>query len=139
MLFACAAVTAVVMLVILEGTMRFLLALGIVVVVSTVAYSQVPNQTGTSTTNTDHYQGLAYPTRGYAPPRIPLRRALKTAEAFIKKNRIDMSSCYLIEAKWMADGTKTSWQFLWAHTSEAWRFVLIAVSADGKPYRTHLM
>jgi hypothetical protein len=28
---------------------------------------------------------------------------------------------------------------LWAHTNELSRFVLIAVSADGKPYRIHLM
>lgn len=122
--------------------MRLLFVAGIVLAISMVADAQAPNPTKTSRTSFTPHQDLALPTRGYLPPQIPLARALKIAEAFIKKDRTDVTSCYLIEAKWVVDETKTKnggWHFLWVHTSESSRNVLIAVSVDGKPYRIHLM
>jgi len=34
-------------------------------------------------------------------PRIPLQRALMIAESFIKKQKINLSSSYLFEVKWV--------------------------------------
>jgi hypothetical protein len=123
-----------------EGTMRLVVVAVIALVFTTTAHAQDPNQTRTSTNHVT--QDLAYPTRGYLPPRISLQRSLRIAEGFIKKDRIDISSCYLIEATWVVDETNSKnggWRFIWAHTSQISRNVLIAVSVDGKPYRIHLL
>jgi len=122
--------------------MRILLFVVIVFLVGPSVYAQTPAQTGTVTNDVTQYRGLAYPTRGYGPPKISLERALKIADTLIKKDRIDISDCVLIEAHWVVDepdSKKPMWQFYWSHLSEASRNVLIAVSADGKPFRIHLM
>lgn len=48
-------------------------------------------------------------------PRIDLQRALKVAEAFIKKRKIDISSCYLFEAKLISHrrDEPSVWRFWW--------------------------
>jgi hypothetical protein len=122
--------------------MKVLVVAVITLLISPVAHLQSANQTRTSGTTFTRHQELAYPTRGYETPKISLQRALKIAETFIKRDRIDISSCHLIEARWVVDETKTKnggWRFLWVHTNEVSRNVLIAVSMDGKPYRIHLM
>jgi hypothetical protein len=130
------------MLLLLEATMRALKIAAIVLLTSTFIYAQPSKKNVAVASDVTQGQDLAYPTAGYLPPKIPLPRALKIAEAFIKHKRIDISSCHLIEAKWVVDETKTKnggWRFLWAHPNEVSRFVLIAVSVDGKPYLIHLM
>ena len=122
--------------------MRLILFVVIVFLVGPIAHAQTPAKTGRVANDVTQYRGLAYPTRGYGPPKISLERALKIAETFIKKDRIDISSCFLIEAHWVvdeADSKNPMWQFYWSHFSEASRNVLIVVSADGKPYRLHLL
>ncbi len=129
------------MLLLLEVTMR-LSVLAALVLCLTVTQAQAPSSTDKLATGVTQYQDLAYPTAGYLPPEISLPRALKIAEDFIRTDRIDISSCYLIEARWVTDDTKTKnggWRFYWAHKYQASRNVLIAVSVDGKPYRIHLM
>jgi hypothetical protein len=135
-------VNSIVMLLLLEGTMRLSVLAALVLCLS-LTHAQAPSSTDKlPTTDVTRYQDLAYPTAGYLPPEISLPRALKIAEDFIKTDHIDISSCYLIEARWVTDDTKTKnggWRFYWAHKEQVSRNVLIAVSLDGKPYRIHLM
>jgi hypothetical protein len=77
-------------------------------------------------------QILSLPKRD-APPRINLKRALKIAEDFIRKEKINISSCYLFEAKWVSDqlGAEPSWHFWWVNVRGS-KDVRITVSMDGK-------
>jgi hypothetical protein len=56
-------------------------------------------------------------------PKISLQEAMKLAESYIKKERIDASSYYLLEARMIQYGGETDakeprWSFLWVH--EGW-------------------
>ena len=122
--------------------MRVSALAAIIILVIGVTSAKGPSKTGELTSPLARNQDLAYPTAGYLPPDISLARALKIAEDFIKTDHIDISSCYLIEARWVTDDTKTKnggWRFYWAHKEQVSRNVLIAVSLDGKPYRIHLL
>lgn len=70
-------------------------------------------------------------------PRITLKQALKIAENFIKKERINISSCYLFEAKWVQDklDEEPSGHFWWVgvhRVGKPTEDVRITVSMEGK-------
>jgi len=116
--------------------MRFFLIVLITLVLNTIAYSQDPeSKLGRTITREDV---LALPLRDVAP-RLTLQRALKIAETFVKKKRLDISSCYLFEARWMSyDTTDTTpesgaWEFWWVNIKRGSRDIRIAVSVNGKP------
>ena len=74
------------------------------------------------------------------PPKQSLQNALKIAEAYIEKNKIDISPYYLTQAKLIyADGKKikeTYWWFWWVKPMGALGdYVEIGVSMDGKAWR----
>ena len=69
-----------------------------------------------------------------APPRINLQRALKIAEGFIRKLKVDISSCYLFEAVLVSD-QESGWRFWWANiggNDARNRDIRITVTMDGK-------
>lgn len=69
------------------------------------------------------------------PPSISLKQALKIAERFIKKERLDVSTCYLFEAKWSegkAGNTEPKWNFWWVRMRGATgKDIRITVSTEG--------
>lgn len=71
------------------------------------------------------------------PPKITLQRALKVAESFIKKEKLDLSSCYLFEARWVSsesDDSKSYWVFWWVRLLGAsGKDIKVAISMEGKP------
>jgi hypothetical protein len=78
---------------------------------------------------------LSLPRRD-AAPALTLQRALKIAERFAKKQKVDLSSAYLFEAKWVSYATTPetgAWHFWWVSTKHSEPDVRIAVSVDGKP------
>ena len=76
-------------------------------------------------------------------PTISLQKALKLAEKYIRKQRIDISPYYLIEAEFIIHGEmkgKQFWHFHYASKiGEYGSFVDIYVSMDGKASRSPLM
>jgi hypothetical protein len=79
-------------------------------------------------------QILSLPRRDAAPP-LTLQRALRIAERFTKKQKLDLSSAYLFEAKWVPYDTTPvtgAWHFLWVSTKHSKPDVRIAVGVDGK-------
>ena len=77
---------------------------------------------------------LALPRRD-AAPTLPMQRALKIAERFVTKRKIDISSNYLFEAKWVtysAHPLTGAWHFWWVSIDRSKPDVRIAVSVDGK-------
>jgi hypothetical protein len=63
---------------------------------------------------------------------------LKVAETFIKKERLDVSSCYLFEAGWVSYDTSPesgAWEFWWVNTKYGAGDIRIAVSLDGEAKR----
>jgi hypothetical protein len=78
---------------------------------------------------------LPQPKRSFKP-KLTLQRALQIAEKYAQKQKIDLSSYYLYEAKWILYGTDAKeprWYFWWIHESgAAGRYVEITVSMDGK-------
>jgi hypothetical protein len=72
-------------------------------------------------------------------PRLALQRALRIAEQYIQKHRIDVSSHYLFEVKLVAEGPaeKQLWQFWWAPAGRKQadsnkKAILVLVTMDGK-------
>ena len=59
-----------------------------------------------------------------ASPRINLQRALRIAEGFIRKQKIDISSCYLFEAKLISEEL---------HEESRWRFWWVGLRGDNVP------
>lgn len=81
-------------------------------------------------------QLLALPRRDRGP-RITLRRALLEAEKLLKRRRVDLSSCYLFEARWVADelDAEPAWRFWWVGVRGKGRSgddVRVVVSEGGK-------
>jgi hypothetical protein len=74
-------------------------------------------------------------------PRITLQRALKIAESYAKKEKINLSSYFLLEARMIQYGGENNakevrWFFRWANESSSTGNNLeITVSMDGKPAR----
>jgi hypothetical protein len=78
---------------------------------------------------------LALPRRD-AAPSLTLQRALKIAERFAKRKRLDISSSYLFEAKWVsypADPKNGEWHFWWVSTKHSKPDIQIAVALNRKP------
>jgi hypothetical protein len=76
---------------------------------------------------------LALPTRDRAP-RITLERAVKLAERFAKKKRLNLSTCYLFEARLRQDGNFESqaWHLVWVRVRPHVGYdVRLVVSMDG--------
>ena len=65
---------------------------------------------------------LPLPKRGYRPS-LTLQKALKIADGYIRKERIDISHYYLLEAKHILYGIKDnqdpSWFFWWVNENGA--------------------
>lgn len=65
---------------------------------------------------------LPLPKRSFRP-KLTLQRALKLAENYIEKEKIDISPFYLYEAKYILYGSKTSqepcWFFWWVSENGA--------------------
>ena len=72
-------------------------------------------------------------------PEITLPRALKIAEEYVKKQKIDTSSYYLAEAKLIhatRDSEEPYWWFMWVGVRRpAGDYIDITVSMKGKAYR----
>jgi hypothetical protein len=77
-------------------------------------------------------------------PKLPLRDALKIAEAFIDKQHIDISSYWLYRAIFILSGDETTpdkdklpcWHFWWVRDSGALGdYIEIVVSLDGNVTR----
>ena len=118
--------------------MRIVLIALITLIPGQAAYSQEPDQETHFSYTITRKQLLELPRRDRAPS-LTLQRALKIAESFIKKERLDISSCYLFEAKWVAyENTPETgaWHFWWVQISSASpNDIRIAVSTDGKSKR----
>ena len=74
-----------------------------------------------------------------AAPRITLQRALRIAESFIKKRKVDISTCYLFEARLISGerDEELRWRLLWisvGRDSASSKDVRIAVTMDGKAH-----
>lgn len=70
-------------------------------------------------------------------PRISLQQALKVAEGFIEKEKINISTSYLFEAKWVQDdvGVEPKWRFWWVAiqiNDKPTDDIRITVSMNGK-------
>ena len=78
---------------------------------------------------------LALPRRDNAPA-LTLQRALKIAERFTKNKKLDISSAYLFEVKWVSYPSNPetgAWHFWWVSTKHSKPDIRIAVPLDGKP------
>ena len=76
--------------------------------------------------------------RGFRP-RLTLQQALKIGERYIKVQRLDLSSYYLLEAKFIlygGDAKDPRWFFVWLNSGEAGKThgvdFQLRVSMDGK-------
>ncbi|MBA3804822.1 MAG: hypothetical protein H0X14_03805 [Acidobacteria bacterium] len=71
-------------------------------------------------------------------PKITLQKALKIAESYVKKRKINVSSYYLLEARMIRYGSESGvkeprWFFLWAHEHGViGNEIQVSVSMNGK-------
>jgi hypothetical protein len=115
--------------------MRIVLIALLIFILNALTYGQEPDGPTTLGNTITRKQVLELPRRDSAP-KLTLQRALKIAETFIKKKRLDISSRYLFEAKWVSYDTNPetgAWHFWWVSTRHTKTDVRIAVSLDGKP------
>ena len=115
--------------------MRILLIVSMTLVINTIAYSQDSEARLSRTVAREEV--LALPPR-HAAPSLTLQRALKIAQTFVKKSRLDISSCYLFEARWVSydiNPESGAWEFWWVSIKYGSLDIRIAVSLDGKPKR----
>ena len=72
-------------------------------------------------------------------PEVTVRRALKIAEEYLKKQKLDNSSYYLAEAKLIPAARESEepyWWFMWVGVRRpVGDFIDITVSMKGKAYR----
>ena len=107
----------------------------ILILVPTLAYAQQgkPSETDQSSRIENPItkaQILALPRTNWKP-KVTLQQALKLAERYIKKMRLDISSGYLFEARLVnEDLDKSHWQFWWVKSGND---IKITVSMDGIP------
>jgi len=120
--------------------MRIILMILMIVFQITLAFGQ-ESQTSKSSQNSQpspvtERRILELPRPQRKQPKITLQQALKIAESYIKKEKIDISSYYLFEAKWTLYGTDVKeprWYFWWVNVDGALgNYVQITVSMDGK-------
>jgi len=115
------------------NAMRILFIASMLLVVTTIARAQ--DEEMRLSHPITRAEILSLPRRDVAPA-LTLQRALKIAERFTKKQKIDLSSLYLFEAKWVSYGTTPetgAWHFWWVSTKHSKPDVRVAVSVDGKP------
>jgi hypothetical protein len=81
---------------------------------------------------------LHLPVRGFRP-KLTLQQALKIAEHFVETEKIDVSSYYLLEAKFILYGGMVKdprWLFVWLNSGEASKTrgvdFQVTVGMDGK-------
>jgi hypothetical protein len=84
--------------------MRNLFCILTIVLCAAAAFGQ--NQTADK-------QALKFPQFNGAKPRIELPKALKTAEKFIKKQKIDVSNYYLARVHLISYGEKENRRLIW--------------------------
>src|SRR3954451_22427205 len=92
---------------------RCLLIVAIVLTVAGLARSQDDSRTLGSPIKREDV--LALPSRDRAP-KVSLKRALKLAERYARKENLNLSACYLFEARLLIDETNPetqSWHFWW--------------------------
>ena len=113
--------------------MRILFFASMLLVLSTVANGQ--DQEMQLSHPITRAELLSLPRRD-AAPALTLQQALRIAERFTKKQKIDLSSAYLFEAKWVSYDTTPvtgAWHFWWVSTKHSKPDVRIAVPLNGKP------
>jgi hypothetical protein len=126
-------VNSIVMVLHLMNVMRLLLIASTVLVLTTIARGQ--DEEMRLSHPITRAEILALPRRD-AAPALTLQRALRIAGRFTKQQKIDLSSAYLFEAKWVSYDTTPvtgAWHFWWVSTKHSKPDVRIAVSVDGKP------
>ena len=73
------------------------------------------------------------------PPKVTLQQALGIAERYIEREKIDVTSFYLIEAKLIFPTKKVEdqqWHFWWVSvTGELGNYIEITVTMDGEVRR----
>ena len=95
--------------------------------------SQQPKPESTSSPAITQKQIVELPKGGSYRPSLTLQNALKIAEGYIVKEKIDISHYYLFEAKYILYGDKDnkdpSWYFWWTHEDGAFgHYVELVVS-----------
>ena len=78
-----------------------------------------PQPTPSSSITAKQIVDLPLPKRGFHRPSLMLQQALKIADSYIVKEKIDISRYYLYEAKYILYGSKDnqepSWFFWWVN------------------------
>ncbi len=95
--------------------------------------SQQPKLESTSAPSNTQKQIVELPKGGSYRPSLTLQNALKIAEGYIVKEKIDISQYYLLEAKYILYGDKDnkdpSWYFWWTNEDGAFgHYVELVVS-----------
>jgi hypothetical protein len=120
----------------LKCCMRGVFIAAILLALAASAYSQDESQQFGN--NIKREDVLALPRRDRAP-QISLRRALKIAERFARTEHLNLSGCYLFEARLLMDETNPetqAWHFWWIRVnSNVGNDVRIVVSMNGKARR----
>ena len=123
--------------------MRMVFATLMTLMLSSLAIGQEQTnkstQTVASPTITER-QVRELPQNQHKPPKLTLQQALKIAERFIAKEKIDASSYYLFEAKWVLYGGEAKgeprWYFWWVNINGSLGdYHQITVSMEGKVQR----
>lgn len=120
--------------------MRLVLTVLLVMAVSTVTFAQAdqrPRPEPEKPPEQRQIVDLPLPKRGFIPkrPRVTMQRALKLAESYIAKEKIDISPYYLYQATRIFYGDKESrescWFFWWVNGNGApGAYVEIIVSTE---------
>ena len=123
--------------------MKALVAFGIIVLCSPILRSQTVQPTKPESSvdpSINSRQILELPKRSSYRPPLTLQNALKIADAYITREKIDISRYYLLEAKYIFYGDKDnkepSWYFWWVNEDgAAGHYVEIVVSIKTRSAR----
>ena len=130
-----------------EMNMRIMTLLLITFTLSTVAAAQTSPSPEPKAEAQDQYSAeskksdLALTRFRAKSPAITLKRALRLAEEYIKRQKINITPYYLREAKLVSEGVEngnkeSSWWFRWVRPNGALGdYVEIGVSMEGKVWR----
>ena len=102
--------------------------------------TQQPKPESTPAQNINPMQILELPKRAPYKPGLTLQDALKIADRYVAKEKIDISKYYLLEAKYILYGTKDnqdpSWYFWWVNEDGAsGHYVELVVSIKSRSVR----
>jgi len=98
--------------------MKTLLTISLIISLNSVLFAQTNQQSNSEPTDKElsveqsHIVNLPITRRKFRP-KISLQRALKLAESYIEKEKIDISSFYLYQAKFIMYGSKDNQQPAW--------------------------